>query len=110
MVEVAAGRAAGYAISSDGILYGWGDESKSQLTNNKQVNQTNNMVYEIANPKGVIEGYKKVWAGGDRVIALAGDNNLYTWGDNKNGILGTNNSADIVDTPEKLFFSLAPVE
>lgn len=110
MVEVAAGRAAGYAISSDGILYGWGDESKSQLTNNKQANQTNNMVYEIAKPNGVTKGYKKVWAGGDRVIALAGDNNLYTWGDNKNGILGTNNSADIVDTPEKLFFSLAPVE
>lgn len=110
MVEVAAGRATGYAISSDGILYGWGDESKSQLTNNKQANQTNNMVYEIANPNGVTKGYKKVWAGGDRVIALAGDNNLYTWGDNKNGILGTNNSADIVDTPEKLFFSLAPVE
>lgn len=110
MVEVAAGRATGYAISNDGILYGWGDESKSQLTNNKQANQTNNLVYEIAYPKGVTKGYKKVWAGGDRVIALAGDNNLYTWGDNKNGILGTNNSADIVDTPEKLFFSLALVE
>ena len=110
MVEVAAGRAAGYAISSDGILYGWGDESKSQLTNNKQANIVNNMVYEIANPNGVTKGYKKVWAGGDRVIALAGDNNLYTWGDNKNGILGTNNSADTVDIPEKLFFSLAPVE
>lgn len=110
MVEVAAGRATGYAISNDGILYGWGDESKGQLTNNKQANQTNNMVYEIAKPNGVTKGYKKVWAGGDRVIALAGDNNLYTWGDNKNGILGTNNSADTVDTPEKLFFSLAPVE
>ena len=110
MVEVAAGRATGYAISNDGILYGWGDKSKSQLTNSKQVNQTNNMVYEIANPNGVTKGYKKVWAAGDRVIALAGDNNLYTWGDNKNGILGTNNSAEIVDTPEKLFFSLAPVE
>ena len=110
MVEVAAGRAAGYAISSDGILYGWGDESKGQLTNNKQANIVNNMVYEISNPTGVTQGYKKVWAGGDRVIALAGDNNLYTWGDNKNGILGTNNSADTVDIPEKLFFSLAPVE
>ena len=110
MVEVAAGRATGYAISNDGILYGWGDESKGQLTNNKQANIVNNMVYEISNPTGVTQGYKKVWAGGDRVIALAGDNNLYTWGDNKNGILGTNNSADIVDTPEKLFFSLAPVE
>lgn len=110
MVEVAAGRATGYAISNEGILYGWGDESKGQLTNNKQVNQTNNMVYEISNPTGVTQGYKKVWAGGDRVIALAGDNNLYTWGDNTNGILGTNNSADTVDTPEKLFFSLAPVE
>lgn len=110
MVEVAAGRATGYAISNDGILYGWGDDSKSQLTNSKTQNTTNNMVYEIAKPNGVTEGYKKVWAGGDRVIALAGDNNLYTWCDNTNGILGINNSADIVNTPEKLFFSLAPVE
>ena len=110
MVEVAAGRATGYAISSDGILYGWGDESKSQLTNNKQVNQTNNMVYEIAKPNGVTKGYKKVWAGGDRVIALAGDNNLYTWGDNTNGILGVNKTDSSIAAPEKLFFSLAPVE
>lgn len=110
MVEVAAGRATGYAISSDGILYGWGDDTKSQLTSNKQANTTNAMVYEISNPNGVTTGYKKVWAGGDRVIALAGDNNLYTWGDNTNGILGTKNSANIVSIPEKLFFSLAPVE
>ncbi len=110
MVEVAAGRAAGYAISSDGILYGWGDESKSQLTNNKQANQTNNMVYEISKPAGVSQGYKKVWAGGDRVIALAGDNNLYTWGDNTNGILGVNKTDSSIAAPEKLFFSLAPVE
>lgn len=110
MVEVAAGRATGYAISNDGILYGWGDESKSQLTNSKTQNTTNNMVYEIAKPNGVTEGYKKVWAGGDRVIALAGDNNLYTWGDNTNGILGINNTNAVINSPEKLFFSLAPVE
>lgn len=110
MVEVAAGRATGYAISNDGILYGWGDDSKSQLTNSKTQNTTNNMVYEIAKPNGVTEGYKKVWAGGDRVIALAGDNNLYTWGDNTNGILGINNTNAVINSPEKLFFSLAPVE
>lgn len=110
MVEVAAGRATGYAISSDGILYGWGDNSKNQLTNNKKANTVNNMVYEIANPLNVATGYKKVWAGGDRVIVLAGDNNLYTWGDNTNGILGTGNTSDIVNSPEKLYFSLAPIQ
>ena len=110
MVEVAAGRATGYAISNDGILYGWGDESKGQLTNNKQANIVNNMVYEISNPTGVTQGYKKVWAGGDRVIALAGDNNLYTWGDNTNGILGINNTNAVINSPEKIFFSLALVE
>lgn len=110
MVEVAAGRAAGYAISSDGMLYGWGDNSKGQLTNNKTENTVNNMVYEIANPANLEEGYKKVWAGGDRVIVLAGDNNLYTWGDNTNGILGINNENPVVSVPEKLYFSLAPVQ
>ena len=110
MIEVAAGKAAGYAVSSDGILYGWGDNSKNQLTNNKTANAVNNNVYEIASPNGVTAGYKKVWAGGDRVIALAGDNNLYTWGDNKNGILGTGNTSETVATPEKLYFSLLPVQ
>lgn len=110
MIEVAAGKAAGYAVSSDGILYGWGDDSKNQLSSNKQVNSVNNIVYEISNPENVSSGYKKVWAGGDRVIALAGDNNLYTWGDNKNGILGTGNTSETVATPEKLYFSLLPVQ
>lgn len=110
MIEVAAGKAAGYAVSSDGILYGWGDDTKSQLTSNKQANITNAMVYEIAKPNGITKGYKKVWAGGDRVIALAGDNNLYTWGDNHNGILGTGNSQEVVASPEKIYFSLAPVQ
>ena len=110
IIEVAAGKAAGYAVSSDGILYGWGDNSKNQLSSNKQANSVNNIVYEISNPENVSSGYKKVWAGGDRVIALAGDNNLYTWGDNKNGILGTGNTSETVATPEKLYFSLLPVQ
>ncbi|MDY5050825.1 MAG: hypothetical protein SPF17_05325 [Candidatus Mucispirillum faecigallinarum] len=110
MIEVAAGKAAGYAVSSDGILYGWGDNSKNQLTSNKTANTVNNIVYEISNPENVTSGYKKVWAGGDRVIALAGDNNLYTWGDNKNGILGTGDISEIVAAPEKLYFSLLPVQ
>ena len=110
MIEVAAGKAAGYAVSNDGILYGWGDNSKNQLSSNKQANSVNSVVYEILNPENVSSGYKKVWAGGDRVIALAGDNNLYTWGDNKNGILGTGNTSETVDTPEKLYFSLLPVQ
>lgn len=110
MIEVAAGKATGYAISSDGILYGWGDNSKNQLTLNKTINSVNNLVYEIANPVNVEAGYKKVWAGGDRVIVLAGDNNLYTWGDNTNGILGTGDEAEVVGTPEKVFFSLAPIQ
>ena len=76
---------------------------KGQLTNNKQ-NTVNNNVYEIEKPQGVTKGYKKVWAGGDRVIALAGDDNLYTWGDNTQGILGISSQKAVVDTPEKLFF------
>ena len=110
IVEVAAGKATGYAISNDGILYGWGDNTKGQLTEHVTPNSTNNLVYEIANPSDVTQGYQKVWAGGDRVIALAGDNNLYTWGDNTNGILGIGNSQETVNVPEKLFFSLNPIQ
>lgn len=111
MVEVAAGRATGFAISKDdGILYGWGAMDKGQLTTNKKQNTVNNNVYEIGKPQGVTKGYKKVWAGGDRVIALAGDDNLYTWGDNTQGILGISSQKAVVDTPEKLFFPIRPIK
>lgn len=110
MVEVAAGRASGYAISKDGILYGWGDNTFKQFTSHNKANNTNNLVYEIEKPQNITAGYKKVWAGGDRVIVLAGDDNLYTWGDNKGNILGIDNSEEIVAEPTKLFFSLASVD
>lgn len=110
MVEVAAGRATGFAVSKTGKLYGWGADGKSQLTSNKVANAVNNKIYEISNPNGITAGYKKVWAGGDRVIALAGDDNLYTWGDNTKGILGTENTQDIVSTPEKLMFNIRPLK
>ena len=109
--EIAAGNAHGLAISESGKLYGWGRETYGQLGSsaNRTSNETNNKVYEINNPDGVEAGYKKVWAGGDRTIALAGDDNLYTWGDNRNGILGiSGETAEVIDTPKKLMFDVRP--
>lgn len=109
VTEVAAGKAHGLAVSDNGVLYGWGENTKSQLTSNNRENAVNNKVVEIANPAGVSSGYKNVWAGGDRTIALAGDGNLWTWGDNEGGILGINSDEPAVDTPKKLMFKIKPV-
>ena len=110
MIYSAAGKAHGLAVSKKGILYGWGNNDKHQLTDDGVSNKVNNKVFEIKNPIGVLSGYKQVWAGGDRSIALAGDNNLYTWGDNTQGILGVQNSAEYVSKPVKLMFDIRPVK
>ena len=110
MIESTAGKAHALAISDQGILYGWGINDKSQLTAYYNANATNIKVFEIHNPKGVNEGYKKVWAGGDRTIALAGDGNLYTWGDNTDGILGVNISDPFISAPTKLMFDIRPIK
>lgn len=111
--EIAAGASHGLAVSESGKLYGWGDNTKGQIggLSNTHSNATNNKVFEIDNPNGVEAGYQKVWAGGDRTIALAGDNNLYTWGDNANGILGVlNTESDVVETPVKIMFDIRPAD
>ena len=113
IIEIAAGSATGFALSSDGILYGWGRELQGQLgsSQNRKTNTVNSKIYEIANPENVTEGYKKIWAGGDRVIALAGDDNLYTWGDNKDGILGIESiTEERVLAPAKLMFDIRSAE
>ncbi len=108
IIDTAAGRATGYAVSNEGILYAWGENNKGQFTSSHRVNNTNELIYEISRPSGTRSGYKNVWAAGDRVIALAGDGNLYTWGDNVEEILGINSSNAFIDTPQKLYFPVAP--
>lgn len=106
--EIAAGRAHGLAVDDKGILYGWGASDKGQLTDSEDFNKTNDNVRTIKHPSNA--KWLNVWAGGDRTIALSDDYNLYTWGDNRDGILGVESSEEIVNKPTKLMFELRPYE
>ncbi len=109
ILEIAAGRAHGLAVDDKGVLYAWGSNGKNQLTNIGKTNATNNRVVEIPVPNGATK-WLNVWAGGDRTIALADDYNLYTWGDNKDGILGIGSDENTISAPIKLTFDIRPVE
>ena len=102
IIKIAAGSAHALALDSDGKLYGWGDNSKMQLTGNPTRNLQNNAVVEIANIENV--KYTDIWAGGDRTIILGHDGNLYTWGDNTNGVLGIQYKNDKIGSPKKILF------
>ncbi len=107
--EIAAGRAHGLAVDDKGVLYAWGANGKNQLTNIGKTNATNNRVVEIPVPNGATK-WLNVWAGGNRTIALADDYNLYTWGDNEDGILGIGSDEITISAPIKLTFDIRPVE
>ncbi|MDE7169517.1 MAG: hypothetical protein K2N67_04905, partial [Mucispirillum sp.] len=106
ITEIAAGRAHGLAVSESGTLYAWGANGKGQLTRAGAANAVNDKVKSIPAPAGT--KWLNVWAGSDRTIALADDYNLYTWGDNKDGILGVGKSDDFIAEPVKLTFDIRP--
>lgn len=106
IVDIAAGKAHSLALSKTGKLYGFGDNSKKQLTDDayRTANIINSIIYEIDNVDSLT--YKNIWAGGNRSIALLSDGNLYTWGENTNGIAGIASNDNLIEFPSKIYFEL----
>jgi alpha-tubulin suppressor-like RCC1 family protein len=82
----AAGVAAGYkhslALSADGTVRSWGDDSAGALGIGRSL--TNGTPIVVAGLSGVTQ----VVAAGEYTAALKGDGTVWTWGRNENGQLG----------------------
>ena len=74
------------AMGSDGNLYSWGNNGTGAL--GRETNQTpENLPGVVTPPTGV--RFTQFSAGSGYSLALGSDGNLYSWGDNSSGQLGT---------------------
>ena len=79
----------GIALGDDGNLYSWGSNVFGQLGINSSTDQ--NAPVKVLFPPGVT-GWKSVSAGDNHCLAIGNDGNLYSWGINWEGQLGTGNT------------------
>jgi alpha-tubulin suppressor-like RCC1 family protein len=98
--KVAAGPRFTLAIDTEGRLFGWGDNSVSQLTSGlpSPVTTPN----QIPFPPNVTS-WKEIAAGSRHAVAIADDGNIYTWGANDHGQIGNGSVSSVsVVAPFKL--------
>lgn len=100
---VAAGEKHSVALTRDGILYTWGDNSKGQLGSGNSAsalaystrpvtvageNNSSKSLSEMLVEKN--ESISNIAAGRDHTLAVSNQGNLYSWGANTYGQLGVN--------------------
>ena len=98
IVAVAGGVSHSYALTSDGMVYAWGDDSMGQLGNNgTSASDVPVMVYT----NGVLAGKKivAIASGQSHALALSADGMLFTWGWNNNLQLGNGSTVAYTNVP-----------
>lgn len=92
-LDMAGGSYLGFAVGSDGLLYGWGynlDGGLGDGTITSTSPYTKPVPVPVSLPAGVSP--VAVEAGSEFTIALGSDGKLYAWGKNSNGQLGDGSS------------------
>lgn len=86
--DISAGNFFTLALSKDGTIFAWGENSHGQLGNNSINNKDEPVIIDnIINIKSISAGQK-------HVVALAEDGDLYVWGSNRDGELGDGTNED----------------
>lgn len=85
------------ATGSDGNMYAWGFNSAGQLGTGDTVNRLSPA--PVIAPEGVT--FTDLEPGGFHTLALGDDGNVYAWGENDRGQLGTGDLAN-VPTPQQV--------
>lgn len=100
-VDIAAGSSFGLAVTSGGELYGWGSNSSNQLgasTDTRTVDTPTAL--EIKDKKDNVLAFSAIASSGGHTLALTTDGEVWAWGENSDGELGTDSSR--VKTPTKV--------
>ena len=110
--SVSAGRSYAVAVSSEGNLYSWGDNSAGRLGRDTTGTSDPKPSQVQTTPAGI--NFTSVSAGWGHTAALDSQGNIYTWGDNTHGELGRStvgstqgNYPGKVDTPTGITFTQA---
>ena len=89
-----------YAITEDGSLYAWGDNSNGHLGVGDEINR--NTPTKVNLPGKIKE---LITAEDDSFFALMNDGSFYAWGNNNRDQLGVESSNSSVNTPNKVNLS-----
>ena len=90
---IAAGSSHSIALGSDGNLYSWGRNTKGQLGTDDVENKFLPVAVSTAHLAENLT-FSAIAAGGSHSVALGSDGNLYSWGWNSSGQLGTGGNTD----------------
>ncbi|MDP4161393.1 MAG: cell wall-binding repeat-containing protein, partial [Bacillota bacterium] len=93
---VSAGIVHSLALSSDGTVWAWGDNSEGELGNNKSELQNSPVPVQVSNLTNVIA----VAAGGAHSLALKKDGTVWGWGNNEVGQGGFGKSELLAGGPD----------
>ena len=81
------------ALSSDGVVYAWGDGSSGQLGNNSTSSSSVPVAVTTAGTPMAGKTIVSISAGSAHSLALASDGTVYGWGFNSSGQLGNNSTS-----------------
>ena len=88
ITSVAAGTNHSVAVSSDGSVYAWGDNSQGQLGNGTIARSLTPVRVKDVAGSGFLTGITNVAAGTLHTVAVSSDGSVYAWGYNVQGQLG----------------------
>lgn len=94
---VSVGNAFMLALDSDGCLHSWGENASGTLGNGSTSSSAHPVAVSL--PENVRMAY--VSAGFDHALAISTDGDVYAWGSNEYGQLGTDGN-DLLSVPTKL--------
>ncbi len=104
VISLAANTNAAYALKSDGTVWSWGINSRGQLGDNTITQRKTPVQVLGLNGLGVLSGITAITASksGTSAYALKSDGTVWAWGENAQGQLGDNFTADPAYTPVKV--------
>ena len=91
VVAIAAGQYHSLALTSDGLVFGWGSGFQGQLGNGVQNSQLTPVAVDTS---GVLAGKSVIGisSGSNHAIAVTSDGMVASWGENQSGQLGNNST------------------
>ena len=107
VISIAAGEHHAVALRAEGTVWTWGSNFRGQLGNGEispegQAQATPSLVANLS-------GVTSIAAGSLHTLALKGDGTVWTWGDNRDGQLGTGTASNIPQVSPAVVPSLSDV-
>ena len=105
VVQVATGGFVSLALTEDGFVYAWGQDTYGQMGQGTTDTNVNIPVkVKGVSGSGFLSNITKISCGGYHCMALSSDGTVYAWGMNDYGQLGDNSTTER-KTPIKVLYS-----